>query len=449
MAHTQTRSDGPDPLSQAPESLRILLVHQRLGAFGGAEANIRITAKELVRRGHSVGLLWAEGTGKDEAACEALFSESYQAPAQRQQILELIRKLDPDVIYLHSFSNLEAMEAIYDFGAPVVRMVHDHSLYCLRSYKYNPITREPCTRAASGQCIFPCLAPLSRNRSGLLPFKWASFGRLRREMTLARRSHALIAYSEFSKSELTANGFDASRIYIHVPMDCRGEAHPISTLSERNLVLFAGQVIRGKGVDLLLKALSRVRSHFQCIIAGDGNHRRTCERLCHRLGLQEKVQFKGYLPPAELERLYLDASVFAFSSIWPEPFGMAGPEAMRFGLPVVGFDAGAVREWLVHGENGIVASWGNTEAFAAGIDALLKDKQRARHLGMNGRLRVNRLYKDANQVDMLEQLFLRLGASHVGNRQCTRQDSRIGGSRDASKSVLVKPIQAAEAAVHV
>jgi glycosyltransferase involved in cell wall biosynthesis len=449
VAHTQSRRESPDSPKGQAQSLRILFVHQRLGAFGGAEANIRITARELRRRGHALSLLWAEGTGKDEPGSRDLFSQCHQLPKEAAQLKLLLKRLDPDLVYLHSLSDLTAMEAIFDSRRPVIRMVHDHSLYCLRSYKYNPLTRKPCTRAASGHCVFPCLAPLARNRTGLLPFKWADFGRLRRELELTRQCEALIAYSQYSKAELVANGFDPERIHIHVPMDCRGEAHPVSSFSNRNLVLFAGQIIRGKGVDLLLRALAKVRSQFECTIAGEGNHRSYCERLCRKLGLQDKVRFAGYLPPSELEKLYLDASLFTFSSVWPEPFGMAGPEAMRFGLPVVAFDAGAVREWLIDGENGLLASWGNIDEFADGIDALLGNKERARALGLNGRALVNREYKDVHQIDSLEKLFLELSGRTAVTRASAKEAFNLDGSRPTGESVLLEPIQAAKVALHV
>jgi glycosyltransferase involved in cell wall biosynthesis len=316
------------------------------------------------------------------------------------------------LIYLHSLEDLDFMEEIFETGVPVIRMVHDHSLYCLRSYKYNPLTRKPCTRPASGYCVFPCGATLARNRGGLLPFKWASYADRRRELRLNQQCQALIAYSAYSKNELVANGFPPERIHIHVPMECFGNQQPVSTFSERNLVLFAGQIIRGKGVDLLLRALAKVQSNFEAIIAGEGSHRAVCERLCARLGLTGRVRFTGFLPSAELEQLYLDASVFAFSSVWPEPFGMAGPEAMRFGVPVVGFDTGAVREWLHDGENGFVTPWGDATAFAAGIEKLLRDKELARRLGLNGRERVNREYNAGRQVEGMERLFLQITRNH-------------------------------------
>lgn len=385
--------------------MKILFVHQRLGALGGAEANIRITANELGLRGHELSLLYGEGTGRNEQGYRALFDRCERLPRDSSNLRLLIEDCAPDLIYLHNLADLSSMEAIFDFGVPVVRMVHDHSLYCLRGYKYNPLTRKPCTRSASGFCVFPCGAVLARNRNGLLPFKWASYAARQRDLELTRKCAALVAYSDFSKRELVANGFDPWKIHIHVPMECGQGRHRLSNFSDRNLILFAGQIIRGKGVDLLLRALRKIRLPFECILAGDGSHRSHCERLTAKLGLSSKVRFTGYLPPAELENLYLDASVFVFPSVWPEPFGMAGPEAMRFGLPVVGFDAGAVREWLIDGENGFLAPWGDTAILAARIEQLLEDKPLAQRLGRNGRDRVTCEYAATGQIDGLEQLF--------------------------------------------
>ena len=422
LTATRRQNPGGQIANRREDRMKLLFIHERLGAFGGAEANIRITARELQARGHSTALLYAQGTGRDEAGCRNLFAGCHQIPREKSPLQDLIAQCAPDLIYLHSLENLDAMERVFEASVPVIRMVHDHSLYCLRSYKYNPLTRKPCTRPASGYCIFPCAAPITRNRGGLLPFKWSSFSDRRREIGLTHRCQALVAYSQHSKGELVGNGFDPKRIHIHVPMECQGERHPVSRFGERNLVLFAGQIIRGKGVDLLLRALSRIKTSFECIIAGDGSHRAYCERLCRRLGLASKVQFTGYLPPTELEKLYQDASVFAFSSVWPEPFGMAGPEAMRFGLPVVGFDAGGVREWLLNGENGFLVPWADTTAFAARIEDLLRDKELARRLGLNGRERVNREYNAARQIDGLEHLF---SETIGGSRKKTFRESPI------------------------
>src|SRR5580765_1306516 len=250
--------------------MRLLFVHQNFGAFGGAETNIQITADELVQRGHTVALVHAAETGRSAESWARTFSIRFRMPTngRRDVVASALDSFEPDIIYLHTLPDVEVIEALLTSSVPVIRMVHDHSLYCLRSYKYNPLTRAICRRPASGYCTFPCMAPVARNRSGMFPLKWQDFAAHRRELELSKRCARFIVYSEYSKTELVNNGFEPQKIHIHVPMRC-GSDWPTSTTStfcERNLILFAGQVIRGKGVDLLLKALAKLSVPFECLI---------------------------------------------------------------------------------------------------------------------------------------------------------------------------------------
>jgi glycosyltransferase involved in cell wall biosynthesis len=382
---------------------RILFVHEHLGAFGGAEVNIALTAAELRTRGYEVGLLYDRTTGKDESAWRSLFSPIYQAGSSDPE--QVVAGYSPDIIYVHNPGKTQVLESLLKSRRPVVRMVHDHSMYCMRGYKYNYFTRHICTHAASFRCVFPCLASVVRNPSGPVPIKFSSLRAKKREIALNRRCDSLVVYSDYSRQELIRNGFDPERIHIHAPIRCEGDAAPWSRFSAENLILFAGQIIRGKGVDMLLKALARIKVPFHAVIMGDGNHRKKCEKLAQALGLADRVQFTGYVPPGESREFYLRASVLAVSSLWPEPFGMVGPEAMRYGLPVVAFDAGGISEWLINGENGYLVPWAETGEFATRIEQLLMNKDLARELGRNGRDRVNRVYNVRHQVNVLEALF--------------------------------------------
>jgi len=284
-------------------------------------------------------------------------------------------------------------------------MVHDHDMYCMRSYKYDWLSRRICTRPASLYCVLRCGACLARNRSGFWPFRWVSYRAKRKEIALNRNFRRLVVASEYMRHELLRNGFDADRISIHPPVPRAAEERNTSAFSDRNLIIYSGQIIRGKGVDILLQALSLVTQPFQCIILGDGNHKAYCEQLAQKLGLEKKVRFAGFVPQDELRRYYAEASLAVMSSVWPEPFGASGLEAMRFGLPVVAFDAGAIREWLIDGVNGLLAPWMDTTGFARRVDELLRDKTFARRLGETARAAVNDQFEFSKYVSDLETLF--------------------------------------------
>ncbi len=390
--------------------MRLLFVHERFGALGGAEANVLLTATELKRRGHAVAILHGTSTGREEAAWNETFADRYPyARARHADVLRLaVAEFRPDAVFLHKLGDLELLGALADCRVPVARMVHDHDLYCLRSYKYNPLSREICTRAASAYCVFPCGGTIARDATGSFPFKWVSYGAKQRELAVNRRFNRLIVATEFMKAELARNGFTDSQIEIHAPVPRPTEETFHCSFDDRNRLVYAGQVIRGKGVDVLLESLARVRLPFECVILGDGNHRAHCEALSRKLGLADRVKFVGFVSQAAVAEYYRDASLSVMSSLWPEPFGATGLEAMRCGLPVVAFNAGGIREWLIDGWNGFLVPWMDRERYAANVEELLQDKSLARTMGEHGRQWVGERFGFPKYISGLEDLFARI-----------------------------------------
>lgn len=393
--------------------MKLLFVHERFGAHGGAEANIAVTAAEFKRRGHAVALLHGDGTGRQEQEWREIFPLRERLPAgndpeTRARVAALVHDIDPDAIYVHRLNGLEITEALVASGRPVVRMVHDHDLYCMRSYRYNVFSRRICDRALSPYCIFPCGASVARNRDGGFPLKFVSYEAKRRELDLHRRFARLIVATRYMREQLALNGIAPERIDIHAPVPANPDSPLRSTFDERNRLVFAGQIVRGKGVDVLLEALALVREPFECEILGDGSQREACELLARKLGLGNRVRFHGFVPQPRIVEFYAHCSVAVMSSVWPEPFGATGLEAMHHGLPVVAFDVGGIREWLMDGWNGFLVPWMDCRRFAERLDELLRDKSLARKLGERGRYWVRVHYGFSDYIDGLERLFTRV-----------------------------------------
>lgn len=387
--------------------MKLLFVHDRFGSFAGAEANLLATAAELKARGHAVGLAHGPGTGKGEERWTETFPDRFPRPpgGAGPAVCAAFNQFRPDVAYVHKMAELDALRAMLAQGVPLVRMVHDHDLYCMRSYKYNYITRRTCRRAASPYCLFPCGAFVARNPEGGLPLRWVSYRAKREEIRLNQQFERLVVGSRFMREELLRNGFAPAKVEIHPPVPVPGAPSWQSSFSDRNLLVYAGQVVRGKGVDVLLEVLARVHTPFECCIFGDGNHRAYCEQLSRKLGLAGRVHFKGYVPPAELQGCLREASALLLASVWPEPFGAVGLEGMRHGLPVIAFDAGGISEWLIDGFNGWLVPWMDRGAFAGRIEALLRDKALARQMGAHGKTLIAQDYDFSRYIDGLERLF--------------------------------------------
>jgi glycosyltransferase involved in cell wall biosynthesis len=385
--------------------MRTLFVHERVGPYGGAEANISLTANELKRRGHAVGLIHGPHRGKNEGEWNDLFSARYPMghKPDRATVQAALWDFQPEIIYLHKMSELEVLQGLAASGTPVVRMIHDHDLYCMRGCKYFYFTRKICKRPLSAYCFFPCGGFLKK--AGGWRFRWVSYLAKKKELRLNRLFQRLIVATQYMKDELLVNGFSSSRIQILPPVTHYSDPGLRSSFCARNLVLYVGQIIRGKGVDVLLESLAQVTAPFMCLIFGDGNHRSYCEKLSRRLGLQDKVIFKGFVSQAELKAYYQECSAVVMSSVWPEPFGAAGLEGMRYGLPVVAFDAGGIREWLTDGYNGFLVPWMDRTTFAARVQQLLTHKDQAQAMGERGRQMVAEEHDLNRYVELLDQTF--------------------------------------------
>ena len=392
--------------------MKLLFVHERIGALGGAEVNVLAAAGELRRRGHT--LAFAHGAGAESPEWGETFAERYPLSGDSRgkgaALTRVLTRFEPELVFLHKFSDADVLDALAASGVPVVRMVHDHDLYCMRGYKYGYLSRKICRRALSPYCIFPCGACLARGEKGAsLPVRWVSYRAKRREIEVNKQFDRLVVATDYMRGELLRNGFGAERIEVHAPVPRSGAAAaPSPSFSERNLIVYAGQIIRGKGVDVLLESLARVTVPFECMILGDGSHRAACEQLSRRLGLSDRVRFAGFVPQAQVADYYRDASLAVMSSVWPEPFGATGLEAMRCGLPVVAFDAGGIREWLLDETNGCLVPWMDRAAFAARVETLLRDKGLAARLGANGRQIAEERFNFGRYIDGLENLFSRV-----------------------------------------
>ena len=122
-----------------------------------------------------------------------------------------------------------------------------------------------------------------------------------------------------------------------------GETGAEDVTSGRKIdLLFAGQLIRGKGVHLLLEAMAKMKSHRTLDIVGTGNMEGELKLLAERLGLKGRVRFNGFQDsPQEWMRR---AACVVVPSFWQEPYGLVAAEAVALGRPVVAFAIGGLPE---------------------------------------------------------------------------------------------------------
>ena len=111
------------------------------------------------------------------------------------------------------------------------------------------------------------------------------------------------------------------------------------------------------------------------LLIGDGPQRPVWERLAADLGVP--FTSLGWLRGDDRWAALRQAAVLAVPSTWPEPFGLVGLEAARFGVPTVAFDSGGVRTWLVDGVNGLlVPANAGSRGFGKALASVLREPVR-------------------------------------------------------------------------
>jgi glycosyltransferase involved in cell wall biosynthesis len=133
-----------------------------------------------------------------------------------------------------------------------------------------------------------------------------------------------------------------------------------------------GRVTLEKEIDVILRALARLDPDLgvTLTIVGDGDQRKSLEKLVIELGLAGRVHFTGRVSDEELRRHLTEASIFVIASI-AELQSIATMEAMASGLPILAADAVALPHLVTDGENGFLFPPGNVEELAAKITHVL------------------------------------------------------------------------------
>ena len=272
-----------------------------------------------------------------------------------------------DEIVVHKCSDVATLEKFPP--EKTVYYVHDHEPICPRGYAYTPLKRN-CSRAGG---VWPCIfcAPACRS--------WkAALGRVfsqSRRIAAMSRFKKIVVISEFMKSRLVANEIPAEKIVVEPPVIrtvVAGKTVPHSPFPVTPVdLLYVGQLIRGKGVHLLLEAMAKMKSPRTLDIVGTGNMEGELKLLAERLGLKGRVRFNGFQDsPQEWMRR---AACVVVPSFWQEPYGLVAAEAVALGRPVVAFAIGGLPE-ACQGKATLVPP-GDIDALAKALEKEQLDEQ--------------------------------------------------------------------------
>ena len=161
---------------------------------------------------------------------------------------------------------------------------------------------------------------------------------------------------------------------------------------DQPVVLSVGRLAPEKNLDLLVsswRAMRQVCPVLKLVVVGDGPERAALQQAC------PDALLVGALHGDGLAQHYASADLFVFTSL-TETYGNVTPEALASGLALLAFDYAAAAELVRHGDNGLLAPFGDAAAFVRRAADLAANPMLAQHL--RERARSTTLAQDWSQI---------------------------------------------------
>jgi glycosyltransferase involved in cell wall biosynthesis len=385
--------------------LKILFVNDYGFPRGGAETLVDHERSELEARGHRTGLLSLDSPrlyGPAEA-----WVHPFEDPASRvgslwhqlrhgraRRALELaVRETHPDLIHYHTLTRLGPGVMAGGASMPAVVTLHDYALLYPRLRSVAP--DQPFCNVGEFACC-PRHAGLPRY----------AFERLRTAIhrRLLNRAQWVLVPSEYMRRVVSACGVKRVRV-------CANGVPTQSSAADGAVrpprILYAGRLEREKGVFELVAAFELLADRNDSVelrVAGSGAELAPLGERIQRSRHAARISLLGTLPASELREAYTTARVVALPSLWPEPFGLTGIEAMGAGTPVVGSGRGGMTEWLRDGVNGVCADPTDAAAFSSALESVTTDDGLFARLASGGRDTAGHFTLERH-VDCLESVY--------------------------------------------
>jgi teichuronic acid biosynthesis glycosyltransferase TuaC len=176
---------------------------------------------------------------------------------------------------------------------------------------------------------------------------------------------------------------------------------------ETATVLIVGNLLAGKGHELVLKAFNRLKDSYpglQCIMIGGGADRDRFAALARDLGINDQVHFLGRRSRSEVAQAMRRCTVFALPSRY-EGLGCVYLEAMASAKPVIACRGQGIDEIIDHGINGWLIPVDGVEELVQGLQLLLGDSELRARIGVAARKTILAKHTLSHHAENLARIY--------------------------------------------
>jgi glycosyltransferase involved in cell wall biosynthesis len=191
--------------------------------------------------------------------------------------------------------------------------------------------------------------------------------------------------------------------------------------TRQKVILYVGQVIRGKGQDFALHAFSQLAAAYPEWILRfvGGNMGLSKNKLfmdelkdtARALQIEDRVQWQGFVSDVEAE---FRRCAFALNFSESESFSMTVLEALSFGCPVVASRCGGPEEIIVHGQTGFLVPNRDIKAMSDAMEKLMTDERLRNSFSVRGEADVRSRFNEGQTADLLRACYSKALQAHGG-----------------------------------
>ena len=182
------------------------------------------------------------------------------------------------------------------------------------------------------------------------------------------------------------------------------------TGAEEVLVLYAGRLDAGKGIEHLLEAVSRLPEKYRLAVLGEGGLAAELREVSAKLGIDSRVTFLGFQPDPRDWMAACDIAVAP--STGGEGLNRTVLEALAERAPIIASSVSGVREIFEDHVHGLFFRPGDVAGLRQAILTMGEDPGLRRRLAEAG----YGLYQTEYHVDRVRDQYLALYAEVLGDR---------------------------------
>jgi glycosyltransferase involved in cell wall biosynthesis len=173
-----------------------------------------------------------------------------------------------------------------------------------------------------------------------------------------------------------------------LPNFTASEHEPASNQPQENTLLFIGKLVEQKGVDVLIKALAKVRSVIPDIrlkIVGNGPEEQTLKRLAEDIQASELITFTGNLSNAQVMKEIDDALCVIIPSKYVENCSMVGIEALSRGKIIIASNIGGLPDLVDNNVSGFLVRPNDPDDLSEKIRHVIQNHSLPSEMGTRAR----------------------------------------------------------------